>query len=118
VPAQAASLLAWSPRFDQEDLGFRVDVDGDASRLRICLSSHSGTSGAQYACVDVTREAAEEDDPFLARAVAEFHRQAFAPRVDLTQTDANGLDGSNTVGRQPLDTLLGTDLMSDEATAP
>lgn len=114
VPAEAASLLAWSPRFDSDDLGFRVDVDGDASRLRICLSSHSGTSGAQYACVETTREAAEDDDPFLARATAEFHRQAFAPRVDLTQTDANGLDGSNTVVRQPLDTMLGTDLMETE----
>ncbi len=114
LPSDAASLLAWSPRFDQEDLGFRVDVDGDASHLRICLSSQSGTSGAQYACTDTTREAAEDADPFLARAVADFHREAFAPRVDLTQTDANGLDGSNTVGRQPLDTMLGTDLMGDD----
>lgn len=109
LPAEAASLLAWSPRFDQEDSGLRLDVDGDASRLHICLSSHLGTSGAQYACTDTTREAAEEDDAFVARAVAQLHREAFAPRVDLSQTDANGLDGSNTVSRQPLDTLLGTE---------
>ena len=109
VPAEAASLLAWSPRFDQEDSGLRLDVDGDASRLHICLSSHLGTSGAQYACTDTTREAAEEGDAFVARAVAQLHREAFAPRVDLSQTDANGLDGSNTVSRQPLDTLLGTE---------
>jgi tetratricopeptide (TPR) repeat protein len=109
LPAQAASLLAWSPRFDQEDLGLRLEVEGDASRLRICLSSHLGTSGAQYACTDTAREATEDDDAFAARAVAQLHRDAFAPRVDLSQTDANGLDGSNTVSRQPLDTLLGTE---------
>ncbi|MFO0713240.1 MAG: hypothetical protein U0353_25515 [Sandaracinus sp.] len=109
VPAAAASLLAWSPRFDQEGLGLRLDVDGDASRLRVCFSSHLGSSGAQYACSETAREAAEDDDTFVARAVAQLHREAFAPRVDLSQTDANSLDGSNTVARQPLDTMLGID---------
>ena len=58
---------------------------------------------------ETAREAAEDDDTFVARAVAQLHREAFAPRVDLSQTDANSLDGSNTVARQPLDTMLGID---------
>jgi tetratricopeptide (TPR) repeat protein len=109
LPSAVASLLAWSPRFDQEDLGMRLDVEGDASRVRICFSSHGGpqSAGAQYVCTDTTRAAAEGDDAFAARAAAELHRQAFAPRVDLSQTDANGLDGANTVTRQPLESLFG-----------
>ncbi len=108
LPEAVASLLAWSPRFDQEDVGLRLDVDGDASRVRVCFSSRGGaqSSGAQYVCTESTRAASEGDDAFAARAAAELHRQAFAPRVDLSQTDANGLDGSNTVSRQPLDSLF------------
>ncbi len=37
-----------------------------------------------------------------------FHRAAFAPRIDLSQTDANGLDGANVISRDPLRTLFGT----------
>lgn len=109
VPAQAAALLAWSPRFSHDERGMRLDVEGDASRLRLCLSSYTGSAGTQYACTDTTREITEDDDAFVARAVAQLHREAFAPRVDLSQTDANGLDGSNTVTRQPLDTMFGPD---------
>jgi tetratricopeptide (TPR) repeat protein len=109
LQARVASLLAWSPRFDQEDLGLRLDVDGDATRVRVCFSAHGGpqSAGAQYACAETTRETDESEDAFAARAAAELHRQAFAPRVDLSQTDANGLDGSNTVSRQPLESLFG-----------
>ncbi|GAB4110850.1 MAG: hypothetical protein OHK0013_46800 [Sandaracinaceae bacterium] len=109
VPAEVASLLAWSPRFDQEDSGLRLDVEGDAMRVRICFSAHGGpqSAGAQYACTETTRQSAEDDGTFAARAAAALHREAFAPRVDLSQTDANGLDGSNTVSRRPLESLFG-----------
>ena len=106
VPEAVSSLLAWSPRFDQADIGFRIDIDGDSSHVRTCLSSQSPRTSAQYACVDVQREATEEEDVFIARASREFHRQAFAPRVDLTEADATSLDGSNTVTRRPGDSVL------------
>lgn len=106
IPEAVSSLLAWSPRFDQNDIGFRVDIDGDSSHVRTCLASQSPRTSAQYACVDVQREAAEEEDVFVARAAREFHRQAFAPRVDLSQSDATSLDGSNTVSRQPGDSVI------------
>ncbi len=107
VAQAAASLLAWSPRFSSDAHGMRLDVEGDATSLRLCLSASVGSSGAQYACTDTRRAADEDEDAFVARAIAAFQGEAFAPRVDLTQTDANGLDGSNVVSRQPLDTLLG-----------
>lgn len=98
-----AETIASSPRFDVEDVGLRVEVEGDADRVRACLS---GASGSVLSCADVERRSAEAAEAYLARAVREFHEAAFAPRIDLTQTDASSLDGSNTVSRRPLEGLF------------
>jgi tetratricopeptide (TPR) repeat protein len=105
LAAEVVSLLAGSPRFDVEDVGLRVEVDADAQRARVCLI---GATGSVLGCADVERGASEDEAAWVNRISVEFHRAAFAPRIDLTQADANSLDGSNTVLRRPLETLFGS----------
>ncbi|MFK7990193.1 MAG: hypothetical protein AB8I08_29505 [Sandaracinaceae bacterium] len=109
-----ADAIAGGPRFDEEDWGLRVRVSGDASRLEACLLD-SGDNQLGCATVSESDEVEGDDPPELAqRAVQAFHEAAFAPRIDLSQADANGLDGSNRVSRNPLETLLGEGQTLDE----
>ena len=58
-------------------------------------------------CAEETADADGEDgDAFAARLARSFLEAAFAPRVPLSQADANGLDGSNRVSRDPLRTMF------------
>ncbi|MEC7521366.1 MAG: hypothetical protein VYE22_15925 [Myxococcota bacterium] len=100
-----ADVVDDSPRFSTEDWGLRVEVEGDRSRARICLRDGGG---AVLGCAEGDASAEGEDaDEFAARLVRDFHQQAFAPRVDLSQSDVSSLDGSNRVSRDPLRTLFG-----------
>lgn len=98
-----------SPRFDDAGEGwFRVQVDGGSDLGKACLL---GPFGTVYSCVEVTPRAGEETPTQLARRLAEeFHAAAFAPRMDLTQSDLRSLDGSPTAGggrsRERLQTVL------------
>ena len=83
----------------------RVEVRGDRSRARICLRDGGG---AELGCAEADASAEGEDaDELAARLVRDFHQQAFAPRVDLSQSDVSSLDGSNRVSRDPLRTMFG-----------
>lgn len=95
-----ASLIAGSRRFANADFGLRVRV----SDSQVCLVD---VGDAQLACSEVRPKDGEDEDELLARSVQEFHEQAFAPRVDLSQSDVNSLDGSNRVSRDPLRTMFG-----------
>ncbi len=101
----AGELIASSPRFFSEDVGLRIEVEDSAQQGRACLM---GRAGSVLACAEESRRSAESGDEFARRLTASFHRAAFAPRIDLSQTDANGLDGANVVSRDPLRTLFGT----------
>lgn len=90
---RAGSLLERSPRLRSDDRGFEVLVTGNDQALRMCLRS---PMGAQLTCADVPRRRAESADAFVARAVLDFHAQAFATRVGLSTTDVRSLDGSTT----------------------
>ncbi|MDQ3037721.1 MAG: hypothetical protein M3Y87_35335, partial [Myxococcota bacterium] len=106
VAQRVGSLISSSPRFAVgPGAGMRIDVEADAQHGRACLI---GAGGSVLACADEDRRAAESEDDFASRISSAFHAAAFAPRIDLTQTDANGLDGSNIVSRDPLRTLFGT----------
>ena len=103
--SDVASVLARSPRFDESDWGMTVRIEGDRSHASVCLVD---SSGAILSCAEEQASADGEDaDAFAARLAAAFHERAFAPRVDLSQGDANGLDGSNRVSRDPLRTMFG-----------
>lgn len=95
-----ADLVADGPRFDDEGWGLSVQVQSD----RACFVD---AGGSVLACSEVAPEANEPADAFRARIARSFHERVFAPRVDLSQTDANSLDGSNRVSRDPLRTMFG-----------
>ncbi len=92
-----------SPRFDEDDAGLTLNIDARANHAELCLR-HEGTT---FGCTEASAETNESPAEFAARASAEFHRDAFAPRVDLSQGDIGSLDGSNRVTRDPLEDMLG-----------
>lgn len=102
---EVAELLEDGPRFVAEDWGMTVRVEADRARGQVCLLDHAGSV---LGCAEATAEAdGETGEEYEARLANAFLERAFAPRVDLSQADANGLDGSNRVSRNPLETLFG-----------
>lgn len=96
-----ADYIEDSDRFDVEDWGMTVRVTPNEA----CLAD---PSGAVLACAEATPgEGGEDADAYHARVAKLFLERVFAPRVDLSQTDANSLDGSNRVSRDPLRTMFG-----------
>ena len=96
--------LARSPRFEEEAASkLSISVRAASSGARICLQSSLAVIG----CVDASPEAAEAFDEGVQRVVDAFHAEIFAPRIDLSQADANSLDGSHRVERDPLRGLFG-----------
>ncbi|MDA8019844.1 MAG: hypothetical protein MPN21_20575 [Thermoanaerobaculia bacterium] len=94
VAERTAKLLRKSPRFDVGRGAFEIQVDGGSGSGKACLI---GPRGTRIACARVTARAGDRDVRDIARRLAaEFHRQAFAPRLDLTQADLQSLDGSPT----------------------
>lgn len=96
--------LERSPRFDTGERGLDVTVRADAANARICLM---GAGGTVYDCVETTPESTDSPDAFAARALQAFHERAFQPRIDLSQGDIHGLDGSSATSRDPLQGISG-----------
>lgn len=103
IAEDVADAIAWSPRFDEGDHGLTVRITADAVNAEVCLL---GASGSVLGCGDAAPEQQESPDDFAARIADRFHRRAFAPRVDLSVTDVNSLDGSNTPGESALDEVI------------
>ncbi len=97
---ELADAIDDSARFDVSGWGMTVQVGPD----RACLADRSGSV---LACGDSPPEANEDRDDYTARLARLFHERVFAPRIDLSQSDANSLDGSNHVSRDPLRTMFG-----------
>lgn len=94
-----AKMLNGSRRLQSnEDSGFTVSVEQDDDAIRLCLR---GERGFQFACVGTRELEAErkrsdeklEGEARLLALVDLFHDKAFAPMVELTQSDINTLDG-------------------------
>jgi hypothetical protein len=98
-----ASAMRWSPRFYESDVGMVIRIESDGTAGEVCLV---GSSGGVLGCADATRESGEDEEAFAARLADAFHEAAFAPIISLTQADANSLDGSNRVTRDPLEGLF------------
>ncbi len=92
---KAVALLRGSPRFRRANSGFAVEVDSDGAGGRACLL---GPEDSVLSCAEVRPRAGDTADSLPRRLAAELHRMAFAPRVDLTQSDLDTLDGSPTAG--------------------
>ena len=95
VAAAARRLLKRSPRLRNAGGGFQVRLESDAGSGAAYLL---GPHGTRWAEVRVKPRAGEDATDLARRLAAEFHKQAFAPRLDLTQADIRSLDGSPTAG--------------------
>jgi tetratricopeptide (TPR) repeat protein len=99
------SMLASSPRF-RSGTGFQLVVDGaPSSGYRGHLQGPDGSVLTRF------ESSAGEDEKESRRLLCEtVHQTVFAPRVNLTQADINGLDGSNLAGgrfREQLKDIVG-----------
>jgi tetratricopeptide (TPR) repeat protein len=118
VAAEAARRLRRSPRFSAEEYGFVLHVEGRDESGSVCLE---GARGTLHACVSATLRAGETSEALGRRLALDLQREAFAPRVDLTQADLRSLDGSpiNASGRGGerlrivLSELIGADPSND-----
>jgi hypothetical protein len=95
VSNELVDALERSPRFDVGDRGLTIQVQADAAQGSVCLV---GISGAELACGRAQAKANESSDTLAAKLLEDFHERAFAPHLDLTQVDANSLDGTNLRG--------------------
>jgi tetratricopeptide (TPR) repeat protein len=99
-----ADAVGRSPRFDVGSQGLMLQIRADRAQGQACLI---GVSGAELSCGRAQAKANESGDVLIEKLLADLHERAFAPRVDLTQIDANSLDGSNLRGTsQDLSPLL------------
>jgi tetratricopeptide (TPR) repeat protein len=99
-----ADGLANSPRFDVGERGLLVTLQADRSQGEACLI---GSSGAQLSCARAEAKSNEGADVLATKLLTAFHERVFAPPVDLSQIDANSLDGSTLRGsEQDLSPLL------------
>ncbi|MGE3636325.1 MAG: hypothetical protein AB7P00_40860, partial [Sandaracinaceae bacterium] len=94
-------LIDDSGRFADEGWGLRIALVA----AQYCLLD---PGGAELACVSSASEGdgTRDEDDYAANRARAFLDAAFAPRVELSQADANGLDGSNRVSRDPLRTMF------------
>ncbi len=104
VAARVAALLGGSPRLDEGDTGLVLHIEADRSSGSACLV---GADRSAIACGRAVAEATDDGDALAARIVRDFHTKAFAPRIDMTQSDINSLDGTNLVKDDALQTLFG-----------
>jgi hypothetical protein len=116
VANEAADLLRGSPRLSEAPHGFVVRVEGEQI-ASACLAGRS----VVFACAEVTPRAGDDTTEAGRRLAREFHRVAFAPRMNLTQADLSSLDGSPVVAGEasnsrvrPLLELIGAAQPSNE----
>lgn len=101
VASAVRAVLSRSPRLEADGaapLSLRIDATSGSGRA--CLV---GAGGSVLGCGEAGARGADDADALARRIAAAFHGQVFAPRVDLTQADVGSLDGSNRVGRDPLE---------------
>jgi hypothetical protein len=104
VSDRFVDALERSPRFDVGARGLTIRVKADRAQGEACLV---GVSGAQLACARAEAQSNEDADTLAQKMIDTFHERVFAPPVDLSQVDANSLDGSTLRGSdKDLDPLL------------
>ena len=101
VASALRDVLLRSPRIDADDSApLAMRIDATRATGRACLV---GAGGTVLGCGEAGARSGDDADALARRIAAAFHGQVFAPRVDLTQADVGSLDGSNRVGRDPLE---------------
>lgn len=96
-----------SPRFVvRDDAPYRLDVEAATERgMRVARVSdlHGAVLGRGVASTSGSRGSGSQAEQARRRALDDV---LFAPRIDLSQSDVTSLDGSNRVGREPLQDLV------------
>jgi tetratricopeptide (TPR) repeat protein len=131
VAERLAELLEDSPRFDFDDSGFTVTIDGSGRELEVCLLEPAGgVLGCATTPPEPTEEEAKalvaagkipvhelDDDDYAAMTAEAFHARAFAMPVGLSNVDLGSLDGTATISeeanRERMENLL--DKVKNEA---
>ena len=103
VAELAVSRLSSSPRLDEADGGLILRVQADRSQGSACLIGHDKS---EIACGRASAKAVDDADVLAKKLVDDFHEKAFAPRIDMGQSDINSLDGTNLVRDDALKTLF------------
>ncbi|HEX7480014.1 MAG TPA: tetratricopeptide repeat protein [Polyangiales bacterium] len=103
VAERVASMLAGSPRIDAGQSGLALRIEADATSGSACLV---GRDQSAIACGRATAKATDDARTLAAAIARDFQSRAFAPRVDMTQSDINSLDGTNLVKDDALQTLF------------
>jgi tetratricopeptide (TPR) repeat protein len=112
VSKDIAEAIADSPRFHSDDRGYPIKIRANSDRLSATLLTPEQALLAEVS-VPATRKVVkrkkpegedeesedeqEEEEEVLDppdQLVALFHKKAFAPRLDLSQSEINSLDGS------------------------
>ncbi|HKU40278.1 MAG TPA: hypothetical protein VJR89_19090, partial [Polyangiales bacterium] len=106
VGESVASRLSGSPRILEDDAGLLLRVDGNNTGGSACLYSRDQST---LGCGKVSAIATDDADSVVAKLVREFHEKVFAPRIDMSQSDINSLDGTNLVRDDALKTLFDGD---------
>ncbi len=88
--------------------------------VQVCLSSKMG---ARFACSSMNPKdysGDSETSPHLAEIVNNFYHHAFAPKVDISQSDLDSLDGSpvQISADEALEKLLNTSPLTGKARDP
>jgi len=91
----AADHLQDSPRFDEQEGGFRVQVSQDGESGRACLL---GANSEVLACARAEPRAGESASARARRLADAFHAAVFSARISLSQVDLRSLDGSPLAG--------------------
>jgi tetratricopeptide (TPR) repeat protein len=113
--SDVADMLERSPRFTRSESGLTLTVQADRASARICLvgGQNQMISCAEVDAVEAAKAAGKGPDgkeqplpPWPEHVAREALKQLFSPRVDLSQTDINSLDGQNLSGRDALRSVL------------
>lgn len=102
--AEIADRLADSPRLDLDPAGpFEITITDGGEHITLCLLA------AKRMCATLEGDDLEAADDAIAEAIDRWHDEVFSPRIELTQSDINSLDGRavRQGARDALDGLLG-----------
>lgn len=120
LAGDVVDALADSPRFVMHDGGFALTVSTQTKTGEVCLLA---SEGSVLACAEAppprphefkTKEEDPKDRlPLEVELVDEVHRVFFSPRIDLSQSQINSLDGSNQSSRGDVNSLTEEDPFAD-----
>ena len=108
---EVADHLRDSPRFEEAEGAYRVQVIQDGALARACLL---GANSEVLACARSEPRAGESEADRGRRLAEAFHTAVFSARISLSQVDLRSLDGSPLAGgRGAVDLGVGDWLRSE-----